>query len=61
LNSAVSRTGGLIATALLGGVLAARGDMLYNAFHIAAVAGAAGSVLAGLTAFLLVESGKAKA
>ena len=54
LNSAVSRAGGLVATALLGGVLAAQGDALYGAFHIAACFGAAASVLAGASAFLLV-------
>jgi hypothetical protein len=54
LNSAVSRAGGLVATALLGGVLAAQGQMLYGAFHIAATAGAIVSVLAGLSAFVFV-------
>ncbi len=54
LNSAVSRAGGLIATALLGGVLAAQGAMLYGTFHIAAIAGAFASVVAGVTAFTLV-------
>jgi EmrB/QacA subfamily drug resistance transporter len=54
LNSAVSRVGGLVATALLGGVLAARGTELYGAFHGAAVIGAAASALAGAAAFLLV-------
>jgi EmrB/QacA subfamily drug resistance transporter len=54
LNSAVSRAGGLVATALLGGVLAAQGGALYGAFHVAALFGAAASVLAGACAFLLV-------
>jgi EmrB/QacA subfamily drug resistance transporter len=54
LNSAVSRAGGMVATALLGGVLAARGTMLYGAFHIAAMAGALISILAGVAAFALV-------
>ncbi len=58
LNSAVSRTGGLIATALLGGVLAAQGAALYGAFHIAVVAGAVASVLAGICAFVLVGDPK---
>jgi EmrB/QacA subfamily drug resistance transporter len=58
LNSAVSRTGGLIATALLGGVLAARGTRLYDAFHIAVIAGACVSVLAGISAFTLVRNSK---
>jgi predicted MFS family arabinose efflux permease len=54
LNSAVSRAGGLVATALLGGVLAAQGEALYGAFHLAALFGAAVSVMAGASAFLLV-------
>jgi EmrB/QacA subfamily drug resistance transporter len=53
-NSAVARSGGLIATALLGGVLAARGASLLGAFHVAmlscalACAVAAASAYAGL-------------
>jgi EmrB/QacA subfamily drug resistance transporter len=39
-NSAVARTGGLIATALLGTVLAASGAALVAAFHVAMVVGA---------------------
>jgi EmrB/QacA subfamily drug resistance transporter len=58
LNSAVSRAGGLVATALLGGVLTARGDGLYGAFHVAAIVGAVASVLAGIAAFLLVAEPK---
>jgi len=54
LNSAVSRAGGLVATALLGGVLAAEGEALYDAFHVAALFGAGVSVLAGASAFLFV-------
>ena len=54
LNSAVSRAGGLVATALLGGVIAAQGGALYDSFHAAAVIGAITSVLAGVAAFLLV-------
>ncbi|HEX3945820.1 MAG TPA: MFS transporter [Rhizomicrobium sp.] len=55
LNSAVARTGGLIATALLGGVFAARGAPLFAAFHGAAIACAIASVAAGVAAFLLVR------
>ena len=55
LNSAVSRAGGLVATALLGGVLATQGDALVAAFHGAVVAGAIASVLAGAAAFLLAD------
>ena len=54
-NSAVARTGGLVATALLGGVLAARGQALVDGFHIAALACAAASAASGLTVFFLVR------
>jgi len=59
LNSAVARTGGLIATALLGGVLAASGAQLVAGFQIAAVVCAVASVGAGLSAFLLVGGKRA--
>jgi EmrB/QacA subfamily drug resistance transporter len=55
LNSALARIGGLIATALLGGVLAARGEALVDGFHTAAVVGAAISVAAGVSAFALIR------
>ncbi len=55
-NSAVARTGGLVATALAGGVLAARGAALVAGFHRAALAGAAACVLAALSAFWLVRA-----
>ena len=49
-NSAVARVGGLIATALLGAVLASKGTQLFSGFHaammIAAVVAALGSVVA---------------
>jgi EmrB/QacA subfamily drug resistance transporter len=54
-NSAVARTGGLVATALLGAVLAAEGDLLVEAFHIALMIAAAASVAAALAAFTLVD------
>lgn len=54
LNSAVARTGGLVATALLGGVLAASGAELVAGFRMAAVICAVASVAAGLSAWLLV-------
>jgi EmrB/QacA subfamily drug resistance transporter len=53
-NSAVARTGGLIATALLGTVLAAHGPALLAAFHRAMIAGAAACAVAALSAFTLV-------
>jgi EmrB/QacA subfamily drug resistance transporter len=37
-NSAVARAGGLVATSLIGGILAARGPALVDAFHVAIVA-----------------------
>jgi MFS family permease len=55
LNSAVARTGGLVATALLGGVLGAVGPHLIEGFHIAAAVGALASVGAAAAAFLLVK------
>lgn len=54
-NSAVSRTGGLIATALLGAVLAARGPALAHEFQIASLAGAAAALAASASAFLLLR------
>jgi predicted MFS family arabinose efflux permease len=54
MNSAVARTGGLVTTALVGGVLAASGPALAHAFGIAAIAGAALCVGASLSAFFLI-------
>lgn len=51
-NSAVARTGGLIATALLGAVLASSGKQLFVGFHVAmlvSAAVAAGSSVVALT------------
>ena len=60
-NSAIARTGGLIATAIAGAVIAAAGEGLVNAFHIGALVGAAAAALSGATAFLtLGEVRKAK-
>jgi MFS family permease len=55
LNSAVARTGGLLATALLGSVLAAIGNQLLSAFHAAMVIGAATCGAASLSAFALLD------
>jgi EmrB/QacA subfamily drug resistance transporter len=57
-NSAVARTGGLIATALLGAVLAARGDALIHDFQIAALVGAGAALAASASAFLLLRDSK---
>jgi EmrB/QacA subfamily drug resistance transporter len=54
-NSAVARTGGLVATALLGKVLASQGAGLTGAFHVAAVVCAGASLAAGASAFLLIR------
>jgi EmrB/QacA subfamily drug resistance transporter len=54
-NSAVARTGGLVATALLGAVFAAEGDRLIAVFHIALIIAAAASIAAALAAFILVD------
>ena len=50
-NSAVARTGGLIATALVGAVMAESGLSLVAAFHAAAWVGAALALASGVTAF----------
>jgi hypothetical protein len=54
-NSAVSRAGGLIATALLGAVLASRGQQLADDFRIAALIGAAAALAASASAFFLLD------
>jgi EmrB/QacA subfamily drug resistance transporter len=59
-NSAIARTGGLIATALLGGVLGARGGALVMGFHVAVLACAAGCVAASASAFFLISAGSRK-
>lgn len=52
LNSAVARAGGLVATALLGVVLAARGAELDHLFRWAVLIGAVVACSAGMTAFV---------
>jgi EmrB/QacA subfamily drug resistance transporter len=51
-NSAVARTGGLIATALAGAVISRSGTDLVSAFHVAALIGAAMAACSGMAAFL---------
>ena len=58
LNSALARVGGLIATALIGGVIAANGEALFAAFHIAVIVGAIAALAAGVAAFLLVRDSR---
>ena len=57
LNSAVARTGGMVATALLGGVLGAAGPALIGGFHAAAIVCALASVAASASAFFLMSVG----
>lgn len=54
-NSAVARTGGLVAVAFISAVLAARGSALLALFRGAAWAGAAVCVAAGLSAWLCLS------
>jgi len=53
-NSAVARTGGLIATALLGAVLASDGAQLFSGFHLAMFVSAAVSALAAVVALTML-------
>ena len=59
-NSAVARTGGLIATALLGTVLAHHGKELIPGFHGALIVSAIAAAAASLTALTLVGKVKMK-
>jgi predicted MFS family arabinose efflux permease len=59
LNSAVARTGGMVATALLGGVLSLSGRALIGGFHAAAIVCAVASAAAGGCAFFLMKIGVA--
>ena len=56
LNSAVARTGGMVATALLGAVLGASGTALISGLHTAAIGCAIASVAASASAFLLIST-----
>jgi MFS family permease len=57
LNSAVARTGGVVATALLGGVFGAAGPALVSGFHIVAIVCAMASIAASASAFFLITRG----
>jgi EmrB/QacA subfamily drug resistance transporter len=59
-NSAIARTGGLIATAIAGAVIAAAGAALVTAFHQAALVGAVLAALSGVVAFLTLGALSAK-
>jgi predicted MFS family arabinose efflux permease len=53
-NSAVARVGGLIATALLGAVLAAEGRQLFGGFHIAMTVSAVVAALSSMVALTML-------
>jgi len=55
LNSAVARTGGMVATALLGGVLGAAGPALVAGFHTAALVCVLAALAASASAFFLIR------
>jgi hypothetical protein len=59
-NSAVARTGGLIATALLGAVLASEGEKLFAGFHVAMIVSAAVSALSSVVALTMLGQVKMK-
>ena len=59
-NSAVSRTGGLIATALLGVVLARDGEALIAGFHLSLIGAAIASAAASAAALLMVGNVRMK-
>jgi EmrB/QacA subfamily drug resistance transporter len=59
-NSAVARTGGLIATALLGAVLASKGKELFAGFHIAMMISAAVAAAASVVALTMLGGVKMK-
>jgi predicted MFS family arabinose efflux permease len=59
-NSAVARTGGLIATALLGAVLAQTGARLFGAFHVAMLVAAIVSALSSVVALSTLGGVKMK-
>jgi uncharacterized membrane protein YeaQ/YmgE (transglycosylase-associated protein family) len=59
-NSAVARTGGLIATALLGAVLASEGKQLFAGFHGAMFVSAAVSAVGSVVALTMLGKVKMK-
>ena len=59
-NSAVARTGGLIATALLGAVLGQSGASLFGSFHAAMVVSAVAAALAAAVALTMLGGVKMK-
>jgi MFS family permease len=59
-NSAVARTGGLIATALLGAVLGSKGKELFDGFLVAMLISAGVSAMASLVALTMLGGVKMK-
>ena len=59
-NSAVARTGGLIATALLGAVLASEGAQLFAGFHVAMMISGAVAALSAVVALTMLGGVKMK-
>jgi len=53
-NSAVARTGGLIATAMLGAVLASKGEQLFAGYHMAMFVSAGVAAVAALVALTML-------
>jgi EmrB/QacA subfamily drug resistance transporter len=60
LNSAVARTGSLIATALLGAVLASKGSQLFASFHVAMFVSAGVAAVASLVGLTMLGGVKMK-
>ena len=60
-NSAVARTGGLIATALLGVVLAREGEALFAGFHLSLIGAAIAAVAASAAALFMVRNVRMRA
>jgi len=61
LNSAVARTGGLVAVALLGWILAQRGRALIAPFHVAMAVGAIAAGSSSLIALTMLKSPRRRA
>ncbi len=59
-NSAVARTGGLIATALLGAVLGSKGAKLFDGFHVAMFVSAGVAALSSVVALTMLGGVKMK-
>jgi hypothetical protein len=59
-NSAVARTGGLIATALLGAVLASKDEQLFAGFHAAMYVSGAVAAVASVVALTMLPGVRMK-